>query len=62
MTDFAAVLSGTPDPLILKAASLGQLRGYGVLLRIERILGGALQIQQGPIYPALALRTKPQEI
>src|SRR5688572_4631070 len=39
--------------LILKAVSLGRLHGYGVLLRIEQISGGALQIQQGALYPAL---------
>ena len=39
--------------LILKAVSLGKLHGYGVLLRIEQISGGALQIQQGALYPAL---------
>jgi PadR family transcriptional regulator PadR len=49
----AALLPGTLDVLILKAVSLGRLHGYGVLLRIEQISGGALQIQQGALYPAL---------
>ncbi|MEJ7812682.1 MAG: PadR family transcriptional regulator [Gemmatimonadaceae bacterium] len=53
MTDQAGVLPGTLDLLILKAVSLGKLHGYGVLLRIEQISGGALQIQQGALYPAL---------
>ncbi len=53
MTDQAALLPGTLDLLILKAVSLGELHGYGVLLRIEKISGGALQIQQGALYPAL---------
>jgi transcriptional regulator len=53
MSDPAAVLPGTLDLLILKAVSLGELHGYGVLLRIEQISGGALQIQQGALYPAL---------
>ena len=53
MTDAAGVLPGTLDLLILKAVSLGRLHGYGVLLRIEQISGGALQIQQGALYPAL---------
>jgi len=48
MPDSAALLPGTLDLLILKAVSLGQLHGYGVLLRIEQISGGA--------------RTTPQEI
>ena len=53
MTGSAELLPGTLDVLILKAVSLGKLHGYGVLLRIEQISGGALQIQQGALYPAL---------
>ena len=49
-----AILPGTLDMLILKAVSLGQLHGYGVLLRIEQISGKKLQVQQGTLYPALA--------
>jgi len=33
--------------------SLGAHHGYGVLLRIEQITGGALAIEQGALYPAL---------
>jgi transcriptional regulator len=50
----AVLLPGTLDLLILKALSLGSLHGYGVLLRIEEISGGALAIEQGALYPALA--------
>lgn len=53
MNDPAVLLPGTLDLLILKAVSLGKLHGYGVLLRIQQITGGALQIQQGALYPAL---------
>ena len=53
MTDTAALLPGTLDLLVLKAVSLGKLHGYGVLLRIQQITGGALEIQQGALYPAL---------
>lgn len=53
MSDSAALLPGTLDLLILKAVSLGRLHGYGVLLRIGQISGGALEIQQGALYPAL---------
>ena len=53
MPDQADLLPGTLDLLILKAVSLGRLHGYGVLLRIEQISGGALAIQQGALYPAL---------
>ena len=49
----AQLLPGTLDVLILKAVSLGRLHGYGVLLRIGQISGGALLIQQGTLYPAL---------
>ena len=49
----ADLLPGTLDLLILKAVSLDRQHGYGVLLRIEQISGGALQIQQGALYPAL---------
>ena len=53
MTPHADLLPGTLDLLILKAVSLGEDHGYGVLLRIEQISGGALEIQQGALYPAL---------
>jgi PadR family transcriptional regulator len=47
------LLQGTLDMLILKAVSLGPLHGYGVLLRIQQISEGRLEIQQGSLYPAL---------
>jgi transcriptional regulator len=49
----ATLLPGTLDLLILKAVSLGELHGYGVLLRIQQMTGGALNIEQGALYPAL---------
>jgi len=49
----AELLPGTLDLLILKAVSLGAHHGYGVLLRIEQITGGALSVEQGALYPAL---------
>jgi PadR family transcriptional regulator len=49
----AELLPGTLDMLILKAVSLKPLHGYGVLLRIGQISGGALAIPQGSLYPAL---------
>lgn len=49
----ADLLPGTLDMLILKAVSLAPLHGYGVLLRIRDISGGALDIPQGSLYPAL---------
>jgi PadR family transcriptional regulator, regulatory protein PadR len=47
------LLQGTLDMLVLKAVSLGPLHGYGVLLRIQQISQGRLEIQQGSLYPAL---------
>ncbi|MBM3757039.1 MAG: PadR family transcriptional regulator [Acidobacteria bacterium] len=55
----AELLPGTLDLLILKAVSLGQLHGYGILVRIGQISGDALNIEQGALYPALyRLETK----
>ena len=53
MAPSADLLPGTLDLLILKSVSLGKLHGYAVLQRIEQITGGAMQIQQGALYPAL---------
>jgi PadR family transcriptional regulator len=54
MSDEAALLPGTLDVLILKSVSLAPEHGYGVLLRIQQITGGALLVEQGALYPALA--------
>ena len=51
--DPSGVLPGTLDLLILKAVSLGQLHGYGVLLRVQQMTQGALAVEQGALYPAL---------
>ena len=53
VTDQAQLLPGTLDLLILRAVSLGALHGYGILLRIQQISKGRLEIQQGSLYPAL---------
>jgi len=47
------ILQGTLDLLILKAVSLEPTHGYGILLRIQQLSGGKLQILQGSLYPAL---------
>lgn len=41
MTEPTGLLPCTLDVLILKAASLGELHGYEVLLRIEQMSAGA---------------------
>lgn len=53
MTNRAQLLPGTLDLLILRAAALGPLHGYGILLRIGQISGNALLIEQGALYPGL---------
>lgn len=59
MAQPADLLPGNLDLVILKAISLGDVHGYGVLLRIEQISGGAILVQQGALYPALyRLETK----
>ncbi|HRY01279.1 MAG: PadR family transcriptional regulator [Lysobacteraceae bacterium] len=50
----AAIVPGTLELLALKAISLGREHGYGVLLRIQQASAGALQVEQGALYPALA--------
>mgnify|MGYP003694479839 CR=1 FL=1 len=55
MAPQAELLPGTPraaDPESRYRS--GPQHGYGVLLRIEQITGGALVIEQGALYPALA--------
>jgi transcriptional regulator len=49
----SGILPGTLDLLILKAVSLGQLHGYGVLLRVQQMTQGGLSVEQGALYPAL---------
>ncbi len=53
MDNTADILPGTLDLLILKAVSLGTEHGYGILLRIEQLSTGVLNIEQGALYPAL---------
>ena len=53
MTNSSDILPGTLDLLILKAASLGSLHGFGVMLRIQQISRGAFEVEQGALYPAL---------
>lgn len=53
MADRITLLPGTLELLILKAVSLSAMHGYGVLLRIQQISGGAFLVEQGALYPAL---------
>ena len=47
------VVRGTLDLLILRTLSPGPLHGLAVLRRIEDRTHGALQIEDGALYPAL---------
>ncbi len=53
MPDTHPLIPGTFEMLLLKALSLGPIHGWGVADRIERLSGGACEIQQGAVYPAL---------
>lgn len=53
MSDKIDLLQGTLEILILKSVSLGALHGYGILLRIQQISQGRLEIPQGSFYIAL---------
>ena len=51
--DKADLLQGTLDMLILKALSLGELHGYGIIQRIRQLSDEMLNVEQGSLYPAL---------
>ena len=45
---------GTLDLMVLTTlAGLGRLHGYGIARRIEQVAAGAVELNQGTIYPAL---------
>src|SRR6185503_6695937 len=47
------ILRGTLDLLILKTLVREPLHGWGISQRIELISKGALDVNQGSLYPAL---------
>jgi PadR family transcriptional regulator, regulatory protein PadR len=47
------VLRGSIELLVLKTLSLGPLHGWGIGQRIQQISAGALEVNQGSLYPAL---------
>lgn len=53
MPDPSNLLPGTLELLVLKAVSLGELHGYGILRRIRQFAAGAFLPEQGALYPAL---------
>ena len=46
-------LRGSLDLLVLKTLSLAPLHGWGISQRIQQISEGALEVNQGSLYPAL---------
>ena len=47
------ILKGTLDVLILKTLSWGPAHGYAVSRWIRYVTEGALQVEEGALYPAL---------
>jgi PadR family transcriptional regulator, regulatory protein PadR len=47
------VLRGSIELLVLKTLSLEPQHGWGIGQRIQQISGGALEVNQGSLYPAL---------
>jgi PadR family transcriptional regulator PadR len=46
-------LRGSLDLLILKTLSLAPMHGWGISQRVQQISNGALEVNQGSLYPAL---------
>ena len=46
-------LRGSIDLLVLKTLSLQPMHGWGISQRIQQISQGALEVNQGSLYPAL---------
>ena len=46
-------LRGSLDLLVLKTLSLASMHGWGISQRIQQISEGALEVNQGSLYPAL---------
>jgi transcriptional regulator len=46
-------LHGTLDMLVLKTLADGPLHGYAIALRLERLSGDVLSVEEGSLYPAL---------
>jgi PadR family transcriptional regulator, regulatory protein PadR len=47
------VMQGTLDLLILKSLSLEPIHAWGISERMREVSGGAFQIGQGSLYPAV---------
>src|SRR5262249_6235839 len=50
----AGILQGTLDLMVLRTLqTMGPQHGFGLAKRIQQISGGALDLNQGTLYPAL---------
>jgi transcriptional regulator len=47
------MLHGTLDALVLKTLSWGVRHGYGIARWIEEATDGAVEVEEGSLYPAL---------
>ena len=52
-SDQSDVLRGTLDLVILKTLTLEPMHGWGISARIQQFSRGALDVNQGSLYPAL---------
>ena len=46
-------LRGSLDLLVLKTLSLSPTHGWGISQRVQQVSGGAFEMNQGSLYPAL---------
>jgi PadR family transcriptional regulator, regulatory protein PadR len=46
-------LRGSLDLLVLKTLSLAPMHGWGISQRVQQMSAGALEMNQGSLYPAL---------
>ena len=46
-------LRGSLDLLVLKTLSLAPMHGWGISQRVQQVSEGALEVNQGSLYPAL---------
>ena len=46
-------LRGSLDLLVLKTLSLTPMHGWGISQRVQQLSDGALEVNQGSLYPAL---------
>lgn len=52
-TSESGVLHGTLEAIVLKTLTWGPRHGYGIAKWIDEASGGAVQVEEGTLYPAL---------